>query len=377
MKRRLASIVLTAFACTLSACGSSDSSGYVDVSFTPTQPIAPANAASTTTAGPTTTIGDVVQPVSEWAPTEPCTVSALLVPSCGAWLGATTPSRYSESDYPAGLAEYEAAAQNQPDIMHFYKRDEDVFPTAQEIALAERPGQQRSILFYNWKPSTSLSWRQVADGGADASIDAVAASIGQYPHTLFLAVWHEPENDQDVLGSAADYVAMYRHVVGRLRDLGVTNAVYVMNYMGFALWADVVSDFYPGDDVVDWIAYDPYGFGSHNDLDAFLNEAAEGWPGFYTWARRKAPDKPIMLGEWGIALDKQPRAPKILDGGVKILQHRLPQIKAVVYWHDYTPPDGLIVRLDESTELGIAYADAYRRFANDPYFNSTDTSQAP
>ncbi len=105
----------------------------------------------------------------------PCSVSTLLVPSCGAWLGASTAPMTGELDgdgYARGLAEYEAVAQNTPDILHFYKSGAQSFPTAQEKAMAERPGHARSLLLYNFKPSQSMSWQQIADGGAD---DAIAA----------------------------------------------------------------------------------------------------------------------------------------------------------------------------------------------------------
>lgn len=357
-------------AAVLAAC-SSDAAKVPETSTT----VAATPVDRPTTTRPLTT----TQPASTtttWHPDAPCTVSDLLVPSCGAWLGASTPSRDGKFDYTVGLAEYEADAGNPPDILHFYKKGGESFPTMEEVALSERAGVQRSILFYNWKPSTSTSWRAIANGAADDNIAAVAASLQRYDHRLFLAVWHEPENDPHQ-GTPADYVAMYRHVVGRLRELGVTNAVYVMNYMGFAEWKDVVDDFYPGNDVVDWIAYDPYGFADQPDLGAILDARAIGWSGFYTWATKKAPDIPIMLGEWGIDLARQPDAPAVLDGGAEILENRFPRIKALVYWNDHVPPDGVVVRLDEPTPLGRTYAAAYRRFATDPYFNSTDPSLAP
>ena len=57
---------------------------------------------------------------------------------------------------------------------------------------------------------------------------------------------------------------MYRHVVLRLKADGVTNAIYVMDYMGYSKWGEQswFNDLYPGDDVVDWIAYDPYSTGN-------------------------------------------------------------------------------------------------------------------
>ena len=83
-----------------------------------------------------------------------------------------TTARY---DYARGLGEYEAVAQNVPDILHFYKTGATTFPTADEIGMSQRPGRQRSLLFYNWKPSTSLTWREIANGGADENIRMVVA----------------------------------------------------------------------------------------------------------------------------------------------------------------------------------------------------------
>ncbi len=308
-----------------------------------------------------------------------CTVSALLVPSCGAWLGSSTPSNDGKFDYSVGLAEYAAVAQNPPDILHFYKRNAEVFPNSSEIALSERSGRQRALLLYNWKPSTTLTWRQIANGRADDAIASVAANIKAYPRRFFLALYHEPENDLGGPNSGmtpTDYVDMYRHVVGRLDELGVTNAVYVMNYMGFNQWADVVDPLYPGDDVVDWIAYDPYGREDHTDLESLLNRPDEtGWPGFYDWATNKAPGKPIMLAEWGINLLDQPDAPAVLDGGAQVIEEQFPMIKALVYWNSRGP--GMEPRIDQDGDLGTEFGQSYANFANSPYFNLTTPDDAP
>ncbi|MGD9997724.1 MAG: hypothetical protein AB7L17_12305, partial [Ilumatobacteraceae bacterium] len=308
-----------------------------------------------------------------------CTVSDLLVPSCGAWLGSSTESKDGTYDYMKGLGEYEAVAQNAPDIVHVYKKGNVTIPSASDIALAERPGKQRALLLINWKPSVTINWRQIADGGADDAIATVASSLKAYDHKLFLTIFHEPENDVQGAGSGyteADYVAMYRHVVLRLRELGVTNAVFVWNSMGFPKWATMFDKIYPGNDVVDWIAYDPYGFKYHDDFAEFLDEKASGWPGFYSWATAKAPGKPIMLAEWGFDLREATQAPAVLDGAAAIVQARFPMLKALVYWNN-TFSGGFEVRLDQNTDLGRAYGAAYQRMANAPYFNLTSTAAAP
>ncbi len=132
-----------------------------------------------TTVAPTTTT--VAPTTTTTVPTGQCTVSNLLVPSCGAWFGASTPSRNGGYDYTVGLAEYEAVAQNTPDILHYYKTGNVKFPNVEEIRAAERSGTQRSLLFYNWKPSSQITWRAIADGGADASIATVASGLKAYP----------------------------------------------------------------------------------------------------------------------------------------------------------------------------------------------------
>jgi hypothetical protein len=309
---------------------------------------------------------------SEPTPDRGCNVSTLLVPSCGAWFGATTPSRDGAYDYARGLDEYEAVAQNVPDILHFYKTGATTFPTAAEIAQSERPGRQRSLLLYNWKPSTTLTWLQIANGQADDNIRVVAEGLKRYPGRLFLGIHHEPEDDQGAVGSGRtpdDYVAMYRHVVTTLRELGVRNAVYVMNFMGFAGWASVADDFYPGDDVVDWIAYDPYAHTNQLTFAQLLNRPTGTWPGFYAWATARAPGKPIMLGEWGFSLANQPQSPGALDAAPDVLQTQFPMVKALVYWNNRTAV--FDYRLGQQTSTGSAFDAAYARLADDPYFNAT------
>jgi hypothetical protein len=315
-----------------------------------------------------------------FVPTAPCEVSDLLVPSCGAWLGASTPSSDGRYDYVRGLDEYERLVGVPPAILHYYQRGPEAFPTAEQRALAERPGAPRSILYFNWKPAPDLTWRQIADGMADRSIELVAAGLEAYPHRMFLTIQHEPENDViDRAGSGmttTDYVDMYRHVVANLRALGVDNVVYVMGYMGFERWASIVDELYPGDDVVDWIAYDPYGFRSDDTFAEVLDKPGpDGWPGFYSWATATSPGTPIMLAEWGFNLPEQPRAADILATAPGTLRRDFPMIKALVYWN--SRGSRVDARLAQGGRSADAFAAAYAEFARDPYFNATPTDPAP
>lgn len=307
-------------------------------------------------------------------PTGECAVSAILEPTCGVWLGASTPSRDGRYDYERGLAEYESVAANAPDILHFYKRGGQRFPHASEIAMAERDGEQRALLLYNWKPSMTATWAEIASGAADREIDAVAGHLRDYPHRLFLDIFHEPEdNVRDSPGSGmtvADYVDMYRYVVDRLRANGVDNVVYVWNPMGYHGWRDLLDGLYPGDGYVDWICYDPYARDDrHPDLAALVNSPRPGldWPGFYRWATAKAPGKPLMLCEWGIDVLTNTDPGSVLDGDIERQLADYPALKALVYWNDV---DRVNARIDLTTERGRSLGESYRRFANLPIFNT-------
>ena len=87
------------------------------------------------------------------------------------------------------------------------------------------------------------SWASIAAGNptVDRYLDRLAAYLkANFTQPFFFTVHHEPENDViERPGSgytAADYAAMYRHVVLRLRGDGVTNLVTVMDYMAYAPW---------------------------------------------------------------------------------------------------------------------------------------------
>jgi beta-mannanase len=308
-------------------------------------------------------------------------VSSILVPSCGAWLGASIPSRDGNFNWSKGIAEYEGVAQNVPDILHFYKNGNQTFPSKSELAVAERNGKQRSLLLYNWKPSGNLTWRQVANGAADSQIARMASGVKKYPHKLFLNIYHEPEDQVKSSSSSgmttADYKAMYRHVVDELNSQGVNNAVYVWNVMGYYGWADYLDGLYPGDAYVDWICYDPYAKDNRQDnLADIVNRVKSNlnWPGFYTWATRKAPGKPLMLCEWGIDVNSNNNPASILDGDPAQQMKNFPMLKAFVYWNSI---DKVNARIDNTSTKGKAFGNAYRQFANRPFFNQTSTNKAP
>jgi beta-mannanase len=198
-------------------------------------------------------------------------------------------------------------------------------------------------------------------------IDAQAARLKAFGKPLFMDFNQEPEsnvNDRSY-GSAADYAAAFRHIVKRFRAEGATNVTWVWNVTGdsedYGLYADGL---YPGDDVVDWIAWAPYNwYRCHDNSWASFAETVKP---FYAWLQANGHAyKPYMLAEYGTReSDTDPLAKGrwFRDELTTVKAGTFPNLKALVYFDSHAGgcEDW---RIDTST----ASLDGFRRLANDPY----------
>ena len=307
-----------------------------------------------------------------------CTTNAKLVPTCGVLWGAAA-GGFSETPRDQALKEWEQESGRTAAIFHTYHRGDEPFPTAAEIAMTRDPARPR-VLMLNWRVDYGSTWANVVAGRLDARIDAFAARIrSTYSNQrFFLALNHEPEDDVRAMpGSgmqARDFAAMHRYVVLRLRAQGVKNMVSVVAYMGNEKWMSQAwwLDLYPGDEVVDWVGIDSYvsaergtyHYGMFADL--LDRKGSVTRIGFYDWALRNHPGKPVMVAEWGVyhraahVTDKSPA----FNSVVPELRKR-PNIKAILYFdcvRDMTGDRNISI---SSTRAGLT---SFRRLAADPIF---------
>jgi hypothetical protein len=230
--------------------------------------------------------------------------------------------------WDAAVAAHEAAIGRRLDLAHAYHQWGDAFPTAAEQRVAARGTE----LFLAWKPS--VPWRRVASGAEDATIDAAAARVAAFGRRVYLTFHHEPEDQVgSSYGSAGDYAAAFRHVVERFRARGAGNAVWVWNVMGATKWYGLYTGgLYPGDDVVDWIAWDPYNWGACRG-EAWASFWAVVKP-FYDWLGASGHgDKPFMLGEYGTVDDPGQPGRKATWFNRQVSQLAgFPNLRALVYF---------------------------------------------
>jgi hypothetical protein len=309
-----------------------------------------------------------------------CRTGPKLVPTCGVLWG-VAPGANTRRRGPAALAAFEQKTGRHQAIFHAYHRGTNkLFPTRAEIAIARQPGRER-ILLLNWKP-TGASWAEIARGDrkTDRFLDRLAAHVNRtHPEEFFLAVHHEAEDDVRAKNgsgyTARDYAAMFRHVVTRLRSRGADNVVSVLVHMAYVPHTSKswFRDMYPGDDVVDWIGFDTYahsdpGYG-HGDFAELLNRrmaSRPAWPGFYNYAARRHPDKPLMIAEWGVWSSRRNPGHKAAfyrEAGRQLA--RFPNVRAMVYFDTPRGQRGRDSRVDATPE-SLA---AYRRLGRLPAFH--------
>src|SRR6266508_2813301 len=179
-----------------------------------------------------------------------------------------------------------------------------------------------------------ISWASIASGGQDAQIDTTAARVKAYGRKLFMAFHTEPEPQVGKYGTAAHFVAAWRHMHDRSAAKGVTNVVWVWQVTGSSNWYSC----------------------HNNDWLSFATKAGAS----YTWFMATGfGDKPFMLSEYGTReMPGNPGAKADWFKGIPSALERMPNLKAVVYFHNGTASPGCDWRIDTTPQALTAFAQA-------------------
>lgn len=249
-----------------------------------------------------------------------------------------------------------------------------------------------TILFTNYKPA--MPWRD-SDGRnelVNSQIDQMAESIkANVPNgkKIMLSLDAEPEDDMSSLdsetqaqcpdqtfraktqsGNPAEYRAMWRNVRDRFDAAGASDkVVWVMNYMGFEKWDCVVKALYPGDDLVDWVAWDPYVSGE-TSWDQDISR-------FYTLLEKLTDEthqftaKPWALPEFGSWHSSQDKAYQMYsDARVAVETNRYPRIKLYSIFDATGVRSSKIEYVGTTTQKDAQELAAYSQFAQSPAFTN-------
>jgi len=301
------------------------------VSVVPTEPAAaaPDHGAHSGAQG---TVPTATVPVPLASPTTPvpCSIGHALIPSCGVLTGLY-------SDTAGGVPARQAQVGHAFNLVHLYKGTTDTFPTASDLAALGSD----TALYVDWDTyyanggRAKIRWRDIAAGEWNPMIDAEAAQLAAYGQPIMVSVMHDMEltNSNGAFGTPQDFVAAWRTVVMRMRADGATNVIWVWE-MGGEQASNAVA-YYPGNDVVDWIAWDPYNGGNcprdPSGWGTFAQITASNYAFFASTAPYSA--KPLMLGEFGTVEQSGNAAAK--EGwfdSVPAQASAEPNLKALVYF---------------------------------------------
>ena len=180
----------------------------------------------------------------------------------------------------------------------------------------------------------------VASGRYDSWLMTQARAMRSFGHPLFLLFdeemngsWYSYSPGQNG-NTAADFIAMWRHIHDVFVATGATNVTWV--------WCPNVSEpsrlgdgtptpfeqVYPGDGYVDWVGLNGYNWGGSawETFDKVFGKS-------YSALLQLAPGKPIMIGETSSTEDGGSKAAWITDAlSVQLPQH-FPAVKALLWFN--------------------------------------------
>jgi hypothetical protein len=272
-----------------------------------------------------------------------CSVSAILVPSCGAYWGIYS-RRFGNRDVATSVTTWESMLGRRFDIVLMYydfsnRNGPGRFPDRAMSQLS-----QDRVPLYDWETrdyvaGTYLRWADVAAGKYDRSVVIPQAQrLKAYGKPVMLGLDHEMDISYPKHGSPAEYRAMYRHIRDVFAAQGVSNVVWVWAVTGWlgSNRGGLVKSFYPGDDLVDWVGYDPYNSGRCK---------GGGWKTFeqtistfYRWTESNGlGSKPLLLQEYGLTPDPaDTAASQQWYRDIPSVLQRYPRLKALVRWDSDT-----------------------------------------
>jgi len=285
----------------------------------------------------------------------------LLVPASGALFGAFAGSdANSVSNLEAILGRKLAIHLN-----FFGWTDDYSGQLAQDFSAGHVP----FITWEAWKNNTGTPLDQIISGAFDSLLHQNAAAVKAFNKPFFLRWAHEMNgnwypwagamNGADA-NASAKYIAAYRHIHDVFIADGASKVVWVfcpnVDSVPSEAWNDW-TNYYPGDDYVDWMCADGYNWGTTNQ---------SSWQSFETIFSRIYPglaakNKPILIGETASTEQGGDKA-QWISAVVPALKESFPAVKALVWFNMNKETNWPLDSSSASKSAAVA-------MVNDPYFN--------
>jgi Bacterial Ig domain len=296
------------------------------------------------------------------------TLSASLAPSQGALFGIWSGPPRNGRKYGEEVPYLERLIGRKFDLDRMYYAWDEAFPGWHERD-AVAAGR---IAILSWLPrtksGTKIRWAAIANGYQDGAIRARADAVKSFGHKVMVIFHHEPEAEAGTYGTPAEFRAAWRRIVSIYRSRGATNAVWVLNLMSWTFKPNITptqEEYYPGDDVVDWIAADGYNWYGNTYNPGPWRSFTEIFGDFHSWGKWKG--KPLMVAEWGGGedpADGQRKANWLKESAATL--KAWPEIKAVIYFNS----------MGWDFNSSSPSTNAFAEIGRDPYLNHLEPPPA-
>lgn len=240
--------------------------------------------------------------------------SAQLTPRSGALLGAFSDTTHGTT---IGVLEDAAHLNRLFDISNHYSdfdtSGSGLIAHLSRDAVPDIAAGRIPIITWQMHRYSQQSYSAISDviaGNSDTYLQNAADALKQIGKPVMLRLGHEMNGswyswsgcNKDAATlvwtcrSAADYIAAWQHIHDIFEARGATNAVWVWCPAGYDVPKNLPghhwTDYYPGDEYVDWVCIDQYSQGANMSLSMTIG-TAPGTSVYGDYAKRK----PFMIGE--------------------------------------------------------------------------------
>jgi hypothetical protein len=328
-----------------------------------------AGGSQTAPTGPPTRASDSGSPA---LPTQ--SASAVASPRCARTLrtAPTCQVIWGTDSQGASAAALERATGRRLDIVYYFEGiDAGALPTAAQRSAAAA-GRILHINLesrqFNLGGHPQVRWSAIAGGAFDTQLRQTAAGLAALKTPLFLTFDHEADvpAKPEARGTPAEFVAAWRHLHKLFADAGATDVIWAWVVTGYSPNDGRAAALYPGNDVVDWISWDPYdqrGCNSGGVGSVPAKTFAEVASPFYRWLETDGVkagislDKPYLISETGSAYDpRDPGASAAFYRSIPAGLKQLPRIRAVTLWDESTGECDYRVLGDAPAESALSSA---------------------
>jgi beta-mannanase len=270
-------------------------------------------------------------------------------------------------------------------LLFFWAWADGNLPLADLNQILYHDGYDTGIsLHITWEPwqrqgftDTSYSLDSIIQGQHDAYIRQFACDCRDWKNTIRLRFAHEMIhfNNPETTGwypwqdKPAEYVQAWRHIHRIFKTENAHNVEFVWSPMNYPAWFEVLKNYYPGTDYVDWLAMDGYNWGEDGNpgwpYDQNFNDLF--YPLYHAFVDN--PDvfgrKRIMVSEIATPKDNQFGGNKsgwVMDM-FKCLKNEYSRIEAFYWFNSNKEKDWRV----NSSPLSLS---AFKQCVSDPYFTS-------